>query len=66
MTTKTILKTAAALALCLGAGEAAGAGSHFSATPGSANIAQPHLDAARALAEQDNSPRHVALVTCYP
>ncbi len=36
------------------------------ATADTANIPQPHFVAARALAAQENSWRHPALVTCYP
>src|SRR5690242_5014998 len=36
------------------------------ATPDTADIPQPHLAKARALAAEENSWRHPALVTCYP
>ena len=59
MNYKTILPFAAA-ALAMSVGFAAA-----QATPDSANVPQPHLAAALALAAQENSWRHPGLVSCY-
>src|SRR5712691_3595846 len=59
MNYKTILRlTAAALAMSAGLALA-------QATHDSANVPQPHLAAALALAAQENSWRHPGLVSCY-
>lgn len=59
MSYKTIVPfTAAVLAMSVGFAAA-------QATPDSANVPQPHLAVALALAAQENSWRHPGLVSCY-
>ena len=62
-----LLSTSLAISLFGGAAQIMSATKAVAqATADTANIPQPHLAKARALAAEENSWRHPALVTCYP